>query len=127
MREEGGSIRSIGAMDSRDDYTSSQEHPPAARTPTDLPAAVTAVSERGARPSEQAVKSAVEQINAHLAGVGRVLSLKVDPASGYTVAQISNAYTGELLQQMPTEDHIKLERMLAHWSHGGNVLMDEQV
>ena len=127
MSEESGSIRSIGAMDSRDDYTSTQDHPPATHTAAELPAAVTAVSERAARPSEQAVRSAVEQINAHLASVGRVLSLKVDPVSGYTVAQISNAQTGEVLQQMPTEDHIKLERMLAHWSHGGNVLMDEQV
>jgi uncharacterized FlaG/YvyC family protein len=66
-------------------------------------------------------------INAHLASVDRVLSLKVDPGSGYTIAQISNATTGVVLQQFPNEDQIQLEQMLARWSHGGNVLMDEQV
>jgi flagellar protein FlaG len=78
------------------------------------------------RPSEQAIQLAVDQINAHLAGVDRVLALKIDPSSGYTVAQISNALTGEVLQQIPTEDGVRLKQMLSRWSHGGNVLMDEE-
>ena len=67
---------------------------------------------------------AVDQINAHLAGVDRILALRVDPSSGLIVAQISNANTGEVLQQIPTEDGIRLKQMLSRWSHGGNVLMD---
>jgi uncharacterized FlaG/YvyC family protein len=127
MNEETGAIGSIGAMSSMDDYVSAQDNSPSPQTSADLPAAVAAVSEQAPRPSEAAVNSALVQINAHLASVNRVLSLKVDPASGYTVAQISNAQTGQVLQQMPTEDHIQLEKMLARWSHGGNVLMDEEV
>jgi uncharacterized FlaG/YvyC family protein len=127
MNEETGAIGSIGAMGSMDDYVSAQDNSPSPQTAADLPAAVAAVSEQAPRPSEAAVNSALVQINAHLASVNRVLSLKVDPSSGYTVAQISNAQTGQVLQQMPTEDHIQLEKMLARWSHGGNVLMDEEV
>jgi uncharacterized FlaG/YvyC family protein len=127
MNEETGAIGSIGAMSSMDDFVSAQDNSPSPQTSADLPAAVAAVSEQAPRPSEAAVNSALVQINAHLASVNRVLSLKVDPASGYTVAQISNAQTGQVLQQMPTEDHIQLEKMLARWSHGGNVLMDEEV
>jgi uncharacterized FlaG/YvyC family protein len=127
MNEETGLIGSIGAMSSMDDYVSAQDNSASPQTSVDLPAAVAAVSDQAARPSEAAVNSALVQINAHLASVNRVLSLKVDPASGYTVAQISNAQTGQVLQQMPTEDHIQLEKMLARWSHGGNVLMDEEV
>jgi uncharacterized FlaG/YvyC family protein len=127
MNEETGAIGSIGAMSSMDDFVSAQDNSPSPQTSADLPAAVAAVSEQAPRPSEAAVRSALVQINAHLASVNRVLSLKVDPASGYTVAQISNAQTGQVLQQMPTEDHIQLEKMLARWSHGGNVLMDEEV
>jgi uncharacterized FlaG/YvyC family protein len=127
MNEETGAIGSIGAMNSMDDYAAAQDNSPSAQTSAALPAAVAVVSEQAPRPSEAAIQSALVQINAHLASVNRVLSLKVDPASGYTVAQISNAQTGQLLQQMPTEDHIQLEKMLARWSHGGNVLMDEEV
>ncbi len=127
MNEETGLVGSIGAMSSMDDFVSAQDNSPSPQTSADLPAAVAAVSEQAPRPSEAAVRSALVQINAHLASVNRVLSLKVDPESGYTVAQISNAQTGQVLQQMPTEDHIQLEKMLARWSHGGNVLMDEEV
>jgi uncharacterized FlaG/YvyC family protein len=96
--------------------------PPPATRPT--PAAVSAVANPPARPSAQTVQSALQQINAHLAGVDRKLSLTVDPLSGHTVAEISNAQTGEVLQQMPTKDELQLELMLARWSQGGNVLMD---
>ena len=124
MNEESGSISAVGAMSSMDDYVSAQNS--AATSAADLPGASTAVSDAEAQPSEQAVQLAVDQINAHLAGVDRILALRVDPTSGYVVAQISNANTGEVLQQIPTEDGIRLKQMLSRWSHGGNVLMDEE-
>ena len=125
MNEESGSISAVGAMSSMDDYVSAQGNSSSAQTSAaDLPGAGASVSEAEAQPSEQAVQLAVDQINAHLAGVDRILALRVDPNSGYIVAQISNANTGEVLQQIPTEDGIRLKQMLARWSHGGNVLMD---
>ena len=126
MNEESGSIAAVGAMSSMEDFVSTQDHSPSPQAPADLSQAVSAVSAPSPRPSQQAVQTALAQINAHLAGVDRVLSLRVDPGSGYTVAQISNATTGQILQQFPNEDQIQLERMLARWSHGGNVLMDEE-
>ncbi|HEX3837554.1 MAG TPA: flagellar protein FlaG [Steroidobacteraceae bacterium] len=126
MNEESGSISAVGAMSSMDDYVSTHDNSPSPQAPADLPQTVSAVSGSSARPSQQAVQTALAQINAHLASVDRVLSLKVDPGSGYTVAQISNATTGQVLQQFPNEDQIQLERMLARWSQGGNVLMDEE-
>ncbi len=127
MSEESGSIAAVGAMSSMDDYASTQDHSPSPQPAADLAQTVTAVTGSSPRPSQQALQSALAQINAHLASVDRVLSLKVDPGSGYTVAQISNATTGQILQQFPNEDQIQLEQMLARWSHGGNVLMDEEV
>lgn len=125
MSEESGSLGAVGAMSSLDDYVSGHGNSPSPQTlAANLPAAVAAVSEAEARPSEQAVQLAVDQINAHLAGVDRILALRVDPTSGYTVAEISDAATGEVLQQIPTEDGIRLKQMLSRWSHGGNVLMD---
>jgi uncharacterized FlaG/YvyC family protein len=126
MNEESGSISAVGAMSSMDDYVSTQDNSPSPQAPADLSQTDTAVSGSSPRPSPAAVQTALAQINAHLASVDRVLSLKVDPGSGYTVAQISNATTGQVLQQFPNEDQIQLERMLARWSHGGNVLMDEE-
>jgi uncharacterized FlaG/YvyC family protein len=127
MNEESGSIAAVGAMSSMDDYASTQDHSPSPQAAADLSHTVTAVTGSSPRPSQQALQTALAQINAHLASVDRVLSLRVDPGSGYTVAQISNATTGQILQQFPNEDQIQLEQMLARWSHGGNVLMDEQV
>ncbi len=126
MNEESGSIAAVGAMSSMDDFVSTQDNSPSPQAPADLSQGVAAVSGSSARPSQQAIQTALAQINAHLASVDRVLSLKVDPGSGYTVAQISDATTGQVLQQFPNEDQIQLERMLARWSHGGNVLMDEE-
>jgi uncharacterized FlaG/YvyC family protein len=126
MNEESGSIAAVGAMSSMDDFVSTQDNSPSAQALTDPSQGAAAVSGPSPRPSPQAIQTALAQINAHLASVDRVLSLKVDPGSGYTVAQISNATTGQVLQQFPNEDQIQLERMLARWSHGGNVLMDEE-
>ncbi len=123
MNEERGSVSRIGASGAMDDYGSAQEHSPApAKSALIRPAA--AVGDQSRRPSEQAIRLAIYRINAHLAAVDRALSLQVDPESGQTVAQIIDAQTGEVLQQIPTEDPLQLERMLARWSHGGNVLMD---
>jgi uncharacterized FlaG/YvyC family protein len=125
MNEESGSISAVGAMSSLDDYVSAQGNSSSEQTSAaSLPGAGAAVSDAEAQPSEQEVQLAVDQINAHLAGVDRILALRVDPTSGYIVAQISNANTGEVLQQIPTEDGIRLKQMLSRWSHGGNVLMD---
>jgi uncharacterized FlaG/YvyC family protein len=126
MNEESGSIAAVGATSSMDDFVSTQDNSPSPQAVADLSQGVSAVSGPSPRPSPQAIQTALAQINAHLASVDRVLSLKVDPGSGYTVAQISNATTGQVLQQFPNEDQIQLERMLARWSHGGNVLMDEE-
>jgi len=126
MNEESGSIAAVGATSSMDDFVSTQDNSPPPPAPAELAQAVSAVSAPSPRPSQQAIQTALAQINAHLASVDRVLSLKVDPGSGYTVAQISDASTGQVLQQFPNEDQIQLERMLARWSHGGNVLMDEE-
>ncbi len=125
MNEESGSIAAVGAMSSTGDFVSTQDHAPAPQAPVSVSAAVSAAPV-SSRPSPQAVQNALANINAHLAGVDRVLSLKVDPSSGYTIAQISNATTGQVLQQFPNEDQIQLEQLLARWSHGGNVLMDEE-
>jgi uncharacterized FlaG/YvyC family protein len=125
MNAESGSISAVGAMTSMDEYVSSQDNRSSAQTSAaNLPEEILAVSDAEAQPSEQAVQLAVDQINAHLAGVDRILALRVDPASGFVVAQISNANTGEVLQQIPTEDGVRLKQMLSRWSHGGNVLMD---
>ncbi len=124
MSEESGSISSIGAMTATSASLPSQDQSSSAQMSATVSSS--AASAPASRPSQQTIQAALAQINAHLASVDRVLSLKVDPSSGYTVAQISNSQTGQVLQQFPNEDQIQLEQMLARWSHGGNVLMDKE-
>jgi len=75
-------------------------------------------------PSTPTLQSAVQQINTHLASYGRVMELRVDAASGITVATIRNSETGAVLQQMPSEDIVRLAEMLQGWSHGKDALLD---
>lgn len=99
------------------------------------PAAAQATSSQGAgsnpngaaataAPSSQDVQDALQRINDHLASVGRVIDLQVDPETHLTVATVRDTSTGDVLQQYPAEDSLHLAQMLAGWSHGGNILLD---
>jgi flagellar protein FlaG len=69
------------------------------------------------------LQEAVDTLNARLASADRVLELRVDAASGITIAEIKNASTGQVLRQMPGEDLVRLAQMLHSWS-GGKSLLD---
>jgi len=68
--------------------------------------------------SSPSLQAAVQQINTHLSAYGRVMELRVDAASGVTVAQIVNSQTGAVLQQIPSSDVLRLADMLNGWAHG---------
>ena len=84
MSEETGAIGSNGAMSSMDDFVSAQDNSPP-QPSVELPAAVAAVSEQAPRPSEAAVRSALVQINAHLASVNRIQGIM---SSGCTKSHV---------------------------------------
>jgi flagellar protein FlaG len=68
--------------------------------------------------------AAVSAANSNLAAYNRVMDFKVDSASGLSIAFIRNAQTGEVLQQIPGTDMVKLAQMLRDWSPGKNLLID---
>ena len=76
------------------------------------------------RVSAQEIQNSVNKVNAHLSSVSRVLELKVDPASGLTVATIKDSRTGVVLQQFPGTDSLHLAEMLADWAGNKNALLD---
>jgi uncharacterized FlaG/YvyC family protein len=73
------------------------------------------------------VAAAVSAANSNLATYNRVMDFKVDSASGLSIAFIRNAQTGEVLQQIPSPDMVKLAQMLRDWSPGKNMMLDLQV
>lgn len=73
--------------------------------------------------SPQSVEDAVAAINSRLASTNRVLQLSVD-AAGITIAEIKNAATGQVLQQIPSNDLVRFAEMLSSWSHGDKALLD---
>lgn len=75
-------------------------------------------------PTEESLDESVRRINARLAGVNRVLQLRTDAETGITIAEIKNAATGQVLQQIPSNDIVHLAAMLSGWAHGKNVLVD---
>ncbi|GEM_PF-2190651 len=70
------------------------------------------------------LQDSVERINARLVSVNRVLQLRVDAETGITIAEIKNSETGQVLQQIPSADVVRLAEMLSAWAHGKNVLID---
>jgi uncharacterized FlaG/YvyC family protein len=70
------------------------------------------------------VAAAVRAANSNLATYNRVMDFKVDSGSGISIAFIRNAQTGEVLQQIPSPDMVKLAQMLRDWSPGKNIMLD---
>lgn len=95
--------------------------PPA--TPSNAPAG-SAAAQSSTSQGAASLQESVDRINARLASSNRVMQLRVDPETGITVAEIKNASTGQVLQQMPSADVVHLAEMLSSWAHGKNVLVD---
>lgn len=134
-----GRVGAVGSADfstTQDSTTGAASRPAAGRNPSAsgrgaaeaadrTPSALAGRGRQPARqPSPREIDAAVKQVNAHLASVNRVLELRVDPATGLTIATIRNAQTGAVLQQMPGVNIMHLAQMLADWSPGKNVLVD---
>jgi uncharacterized FlaG/YvyC family protein len=68
--------------------------------------------------------AAVSAANSNLAAYNRVVDFKVDSGSGLSIAFIRNAQTGEVLQQIPSTNMVKLAQMLRDWSPGKNLILD---
>jgi len=79
-----------------------------------------------AAPAHDDLASAVSAANSNLATYNRVLDFKVDSESGLSIAIIRNSQTGEVLQQIPSPDMVKLAQMLRDWSPGKNIMFDLQ-
>ena len=86
-------------------------------------AASQSAADAAGNPNPPSLQEAVDTLNARLASADRVLELRVDAASGITIAEIKNASTGQVLRQMPGEDLVRLAQMLRSWS-GGKSLLD---
>lgn len=128
MNEEHESIASVGSADGLDYGSPSySDATPVPARPSRAPQSAPSVL-GDANPSRPATPDTLDQsvarINARLASVNRVLVLRVDPRSGLTIAEIRNATTNEVLQQIPSRDLLHLAQMLQSWSHGESALID---
>jgi uncharacterized FlaG/YvyC family protein len=75
-------------------------------------------------PAHADLAAAVSAANSNLAAYNRVMDFKVDSGTGMSIAVIRNAQTGEVLQQIPSTDMVKLAQMLRDWSPGKNLILD---
>jgi uncharacterized FlaG/YvyC family protein len=114
------SIRPIDTISSTDFSTSHESRAPAV-TPR-----VTAAAKEPTRTvsPDDVVAAAVSAANSNLATYNRVMDFKVDSGTGISIAFIRNAQTGEVLQQIPSPDMVKLAQMLRDWSPGKNMMLD---
>jgi FlaG protein len=141
MTEESDSILPVGASSSSgfsgsrvDVIHAPQPIPPVrpSQRPAPSPAAGAAGGSPGggaaSRPTPaqaaQSLQESVDRLNARLASSNRVVQLRVDAATGITIAEIKDSATGEVVQQIPGTDIVHLAEMLSAWAHGKNVLVD---
>ena len=113
-----GAIRPIETV-SPTDFSSQHESSGSAAVPNKVNAAPNASTR-----ARDDVAAAVSAANSNLAVYNRVMDFKVDSASGMSIAFIRNASTGEVLQQIPSPDMVKLAQMLRDWSPGKNMMLD---
>jgi len=114
--EEGEPIGSVAAIDTASTYD---------RLPS-LSNAVAPVSNPSTsrqQPTAQEIQGSLNQVNARLAASGHVMTLNVDPSTELTVATIRNS-NGEVVEQFPGTDSIRLAQMLNGWASGKNILLD---
>ena len=81
-------------------------------------------SPQGTPAAPDPIGRSLAQINARLAAVDRVVILRVNPQTGITIAEITNASTGEVLQQIPSADLLHLAELLQSWAHGDSALVN---
>lgn len=82
------------------------------------------MSEQIEPPPIESLAAAVEQINARLRRLNRVLRLRVDAGTGVATAEVRDATTGRVLQYIPGTDIVHLAEMLCGRAHGQNALLD---
>ena len=63
----------------------------------------------GAHQSD-AVKGAVQQLNATVQSVRRELEFSVDEESGRTIVTVTDSSTGDVIRQMPAEEALEVSR-----------------
>jgi uncharacterized FlaG/YvyC family protein len=125
MNEEHDSI-SVGAAEGLGFGSRSAEaNPTPQRSPRPAQAAQAAAEASSHAPAApDPIEQSVAQINSRLAEIDRVLILRVNPQTGLTVAEITNASTGQVLQQIPSPDLLHLAALLQSWAHGASALVD---
>jgi len=62
--------------------------------------------------SEQALDSAVKQLNSYVQSINRNLEFNIDNDSGKTVVKVIDAETDELIRQIPNEEALIIARQL---------------
>jgi uncharacterized FlaG/YvyC family protein len=115
--EEGESIGSLSAVDTASTYDRLPSLASAA-------ASVSNQSTQAQQPSAQDIQDSLSQVNTKLAASGRVMQLNVDPSTGLTVATIRDAQSGNVLEQFPGTDSLRLAAMLDGWASGKNIQLD---
>ena len=126
MVEEIGGIGAVGSVGSGDPGStatlpaSAAVHPLRAAT---RPSAQSAPQPQSA-PQASQIQADFNKVNARLAADNRVMEMQVDRASGLTIVTVKNSTTGEVLQQFPGTDSVRLAQMLAAWAAGKDFHVD---
>jgi uncharacterized FlaG/YvyC family protein len=128
MVEEIGAIGPVGGAGSGD-HGSTATLPASAAVRPLKPSAARANPQKPAtqpapQPSAQQIQADLKKVNAQLASSDRVMEAQVDRASGLTIVRVKDSQTGEVLQQFPSMDAVRLAQMLAAWASGKNVQVD---
>jgi flagellar protein FlaG len=76
-----------------------------------------------AQPMRDAMVAAQQQIQAFVRDMDRDLNFVFDEASGYIIASVLDAQTGEVIRRMPGEELLRLSRTLEKY---GNVLVNQK-
>lgn len=73
--------------------------------------------EENAAPAKEAVAHAAKRIEAFVKSMDRNLSFDYDTTSGHRVVRVTDATTGELIRQMPSDETLRIAKTIDYLSH----------
>lgn len=68
-------------------------------------------------PSKEAVAHAAKSIESFVKSMDRNLSFDLDETSGHRIIRVTDATTGELIRQMPSDETLRIAKTIDYLSH----------
>ncbi|MBF0219293.1 MAG: flagellar protein FlaG [Gammaproteobacteria bacterium] len=84
-------------------------------------------AEEKSAPAKQDINDVVRKLNEHTQKMDRTLNFSIDDASGRSVIKVTDAKSGDLIRQIPSEEILRVAQWVADMREGKGGLIEEKI